>query len=222
MIITKQRLFSEILESLVGEKIIFLVGCGECATVCKTGGEEEVKELSERLKQEGKTISGSVILEPGCNLLEAKRMFRKHLAAINQSDSILAMSCGGGAQIVQEASGKIVHPANESLFLGTVKRFGQFEEYCSMCGDCILDATGGICPVTRCSKGLLNGPCGGAKEEKCEIDSEKDCAWVLIYKQVKKIGKLFSSLSTPERLRDYSRTTKPASRQLTRDTGEKK
>ena len=222
MIITKQRSFSEILESLAGEKTIFLVGCAECATVCKTGGEDEAKALAERLEQEGKTISGSVVLEPGCNLLEAKRQFREHRDEIEQSDSVLALSCGGGAQIAQEASGKVIHPANESLFLGTVKRFGQFEEYCSMCGDCVLDSTGGICPVTRCSKGLLNGPCGGAKEEKCEVDSEKDCAWVMIYKRVKEIGKLASLLSTPERLRDHSRTTKPASRQLARDKGVKR
>lgn len=222
MIITKQRSLAEILESLAGEERIFLVGCGECATVCKTGGEDEIKALSERLEQEGKTISGSVVLEPGCNLLEAKRQFRKYRDEIERSDSVLAMSCGGGAQIAQEASGRVVHPANESLFLGTVKRFGQFEEYCSMCGDCILDATGGICPVTRCSKGLLNGPCGGAKEEKCEVDSEKDCAWTLIYKRVKEIGKLSSFTAAPERLRDHSRTTKPASRQLARNQGVKR
>ena len=222
MIITKQRSLAEILESLAGEERIFLVGCGECATVCKTGGEDEIKALSERLEQEGKTISGSVVLKPGCNLLEAKRQFRKYRDEIERSDSVLAMSCGGGAQIAQEASGRVVHPANESLFLGTVKRFGQFEEYCSMCGDCILDATGGICPVTRCSKGLLNGPCGGAKEEKCEVDSEKDCAWTLIYKRVKEIGKLSSFTAAPERLRDHSRTTKPASRQLARNHGVKR
>ncbi|MCI2424654.1 methylenetetrahydrofolate reductase C-terminal domain-containing protein [Candidatus Acetothermia bacterium] len=222
MIITKQRLFSEILDSLVGEKTVFLVGCGECATVCQTGGEDEVKALSERLQQAGKIISGSVVLEPACNLLEAKRQFRKYRDLIEQSDSLLAMSCGGGAQIAQEASGKIVHPANESLFLGTVKRFGQFEEYCSMCGDCVLDTTGGICPITRCSKGLLNGPCGGSQAEKCEVDSEKDCGWVMIYKRLKEIGKLASLISTSERLRDHSRTVKPANRQLTRDKGVKK
>jgi len=107
LIITKAKPFPEILQSLEREKTIFLVGCSECATVCKTGGEEEVQAMRDRLQQEGKVISGQVILDPGCNLLEAKKEFRKHREEITHADSLVVMSCGGGTQIAQEASGKL-------------------------------------------------------------------------------------------------------------------
>ena len=217
MIITKAKPFPEILQSLERDKVIFLVGCSECATVCKTGGEEEVKAMQDHLQQEGKTVSGWVILDPGCNLLEAKKEFRKHKEEIAQADSLLVMSCGGGVQIAQEASGKLVHPANNTLFLGTVKRFGQFQQYCSMCGECILDLTGGICPATRCPKGLLNGPCGGAKDEKCEVNPDNNCVWIEIYNRLKEIERLKEFLASSVQVHDYSVNTNPSALVLERD-----
>jgi len=217
LIITKAKPFPEILGSLDGEKAVFLVGCSECATVCKTGGEEEVVAMKDRLEQEGKDISGWVVLDPGCNLLEAKKEFRKAKEEIARADSLLVMSCGGGVQIAQEASGKVVHPANNTLFLGTVERFGHFQEYCSLCGECILDLTGGICPVTRCPKGLLNGPCGGAKDGKCEVNPDNDCVWIEIYDRLKEIGRLEEFLASPVQMHDYSVNTKPASLVLERN-----
>ncbi len=217
MIITKAKPFPEILQSLEREKTIFLVGCSECATVCKTGGEEEVKAMKDHLQQEGKTVSGWVILDPGCNLLEAKKEFRKHKEEITQADSLVVMSCGGGVQIAQEASGKVVHPTNNTLFLGTIKRFGQFQQYCSMCGECILDLTGGLCPVTRCPKGLLNGPCGGAKDEKCEVNSDNNCVWIEIYNRLKEIERLKEFLASSVQVHDYSVNTNPSALVLERD-----
>lgn len=217
MIITKAKPFPEILQSLEREKTIFLVGCSECATVCKTGGEEEVKAMKDYLQQEGKTVSGWVILDPGCNLLEAKKEFRKHKEEITQADSLVVMSCGGGVQIAQEASGKVVHPTNNTLFLGTIKRFGQFQQYCSMCGECILDLTGGLCPVTRCPKGLLNGPCGGAKDEKCEVNPDNNCVWIEIYNRLKEIERLKEFLASSVQVHDYSVNTNPSALVLERD-----
>ena len=217
MIITRAKPFPEILQSLEREKTIFLVGCSECATVCKTGGEEEVKAMKDHLQQEGKTVSGWVILDPGCNLLEAKKEFRKHKEEITQADSLVVMSCGGGVQIAQEASGKVVHPTNNTLFLGTIKRFGQFQQYCSMCGECILDLTGGLCPVTRCPKGLLNGPCGGAKDEKCEVNSDNNCVWIEIYNRLKEIERLKEFLASSVQVHDYSVNTNPSALVLERD-----
>lgn len=217
MIITKAKPFPEILQSLEREKTIFLVGCSECATVCKTGGEEEVKAMKDHLQQEGKTVSGWVILDPGCNLLEAKKEFRKHKEEITQADSLVVMSCGGGVQIAQEASGKVVHPTNNTLFLGTIKRFGQFQQYCSMCGECILDLTGGLCPVTRCPKGLLNGPCGGAKDEKCEVNPDNNCVWIEIYNRLKEIERLKEFLASSVQVHDYSVNTNPSALVLERD-----
>ncbi len=209
MIITKAKPFVELLSSLAGDKTVFLVGCTECATSCKTGGQEEVEAMKKRLEDEGKVVSGSVLLDPGCNLLEAKKSFRKFREAIEDADSLVVMSCGGGVQIAQEASGKPVHPTNNTLSSGTAKRHGQFEEYCSMCGDCVLDKTAGICPITRCPKGLLNGPCGGAKDGKCEVNQDKDCAWIGIYNRLVELGQLNELLSSSIRTRDYSVNTKP-------------
>ena len=217
MIITKAKPFPEILQSLERDKVIFLVGCSECATVCKTGGEEEVKAMRDHLEDEGKVVSGWVILDPGCNLLEARKEFRKTKKEIAQADSLVVMSCGGGAQIAQEASSKVIHPTNNTLFLGTVKRFGQFQEYCSMCGECILDLTGGLCPVTRCSKGLLNGPCGGAKDEKCEVNPDNDCVWIEIYDRLKEIGRLKEFLASSVQVHDYSVNANPSALVLERD-----
>ncbi len=218
MIITKPKDFSQILESLDGEEKIFLVGCSECATVCQTGGEKEIEEMKSKLSESNKQITGWVVLDPGCNLLEAKKEFRKRKEQLNQDDSLLVMSCGGGVQIAQEASDKMVHPANDTLFLGTVERFGQFKEYCSMCGECILDLTGGICPATRCAKGLLNGPCGGASDGKCEANPDNDCVWIEIYEELEARGELDSLLSSPVQIHDYSINARPSARNLSRNT----
>jgi ferredoxin len=210
MIVTKPKPFSEIIGSLGNERVVFIVGCSECASVCKTGGEQQVNDLKEKLEREGKTVSGFVVLSPGCSLMEAKKEFRKAKEAIGRADSLIVMSCGGGVQIAQEASAKPVHSATNTMFLGTMKRVGSFQEYCSMCGECVLDMTGGICPATRCAKGLLNGPCGGAKEGKCEVNPDLDCAWIKIYDRLKEMGKLARFMDSQVQVRDYSVRTKPA------------
>lgn len=190
MIITKQKPFEVVLEELEGADSVFLVGCGDCATLCETGGEDQVKEMSEKLQSEGKEVTGSVVLEVGCHELDAKREFRGHKDELESADALLVMSCGAGVQAARAVIDKPVYPSNDTLFLGNILRYGSFEEKCSLCGDCILDITGAICPVTRCHKGILNGPCGGTDNGKCEVDPDKDCAWTLIYQQLEKEGKV--------------------------------
>ncbi|PKQ27969.1 MAG: 5,10-methylenetetrahydrofolate reductase [Candidatus Anoxymicrobium japonicum] len=190
MIITRQKAFEAVLKELEGAKSVFLVGCGDCATVCQTGGEEQVKEMTEKLRDEGFDVFGSVIPDTGCHELDVKKEFRAHANEIENAEALLVMSCGAGVQSARNGTEMPVFPANDSLFLGNVMRVGQFEEKCRLCGDCLLDITGAICPVTRCHKGILNGPCGGTNEGKCEVDPEKDCAWTLIYQQLEKEGNL--------------------------------
>ena len=89
-----------------------------------------------------------------------------------------------------------IYPANNTMFLGQVERVGMFNEYCKMCGDCVLGSTGGICPITKCAKSLVNGPCGGQKNGKCEVNPENDCAWIQIYNRLVATGqedKLFQT-----------------------------
>lgn len=209
MIMQRQKPFEDILKYLEGEGRVFVIGCTECATVCQVGGEPEVEEMKKKLEGAGKKVTGTAIPEAVCMLQNTKKVFREHKKEIDEADSILVLCCGDGVQTAKEASGKKVHPGTDSLFLGEVLRFGQFEERCRMCGDCILDRTGGICPITRCSKGLLNGPCGGySAEGKCEVDPERDCAWLLIYKALEETGEL-DKIKEPAPPRDYSKNLNP-------------
>lgn len=192
MIITKQKDKSNILKYLEGEDKIFIVGCGECATVCKTGGEKEVNEMKKFLESHGKIVTGICLPDAPCIASQARAAIGKNKKAMKEADALLIMACGLAIQSVKEnlAEDKALHITNDTLFIGEVDKSGVFLERCSACGDCILELTGGICPVTRCPKGLINGPCGGVNKHKCEVDENLDCAWVLIYEDLKKKGKL--------------------------------
>ena len=207
MIIQKQKQFEEILKALDGEQKIFIAGCADCATACKVGGEEELAEMKGRLEAAGKSVTGATVFDTACQLGAVRQKARENEQAIKDADSILVMACGTGAQTVGETLEKTAHIGAESLFVGQVSRLGKYSERCSTCGRCVLEDFAGICPVTRCAKGLLNGPCGGSKGGKCEIDPEKDCGWALIYKKMETLGKL-------DKMRDYQ----PAKDQSSRHT----
>lgn len=195
MTISEPKSMEEILEALEGQESVFIIGCTECATVTQVGGEEQVAEMKAKLEEAGKKVTGTVLGDPACHLLGLKRTLREHAQAVEEADALLAMSCGTGAQTAAEAvkREKPAHPATNTLFLGCVERFGVFTEYCSGCGDCTLDQTAAICTVTRCAKGLLNGPCGGTTAEgKCEVDPEQPCAWYLVYEAMEPTGDLES------------------------------
>jgi len=214
MIITKQKPIEQILEFLKGAKNIFLVGCAQCATVCKTGGEEQLDQMQSLLKRHKKKITGKVILDPPCHLVKAKQFFQNNKGELSKSDALLAMTCGDGVQSVMEGTrGLEVYPALDALFLGKVERGGIFSENCTICGECVLNDTGSICPLTICSKGLLNGPCGGSKGGKCEVDRERDCGWLMIYRRLKDTGQL-EKMKTIKSPRDYSKRIKPQRRNL--------
>jgi len=190
MIITKQKDFDYLLDSIENDPV-FIVGCSECATLCHTGGEEEVKEMKASLEKKKIKVTGWVVLDPACHLLNDKRLLRKHEKEIDKAKKILVLACGNGVQTVSEIIEKAqIIPGTDTLFLGEIKRSNEFEKRCSMCGDCIQDVFMGFCPVTRCPKSMLNGPCGGSINGKCEIDSDMDCVWDLIYKFLKKRDKL--------------------------------
>ncbi len=210
MIISKQKEFKEILKYLGGEKKVFIVGCGECSTTCKAGGEAEVLEMKKALEASGKTVTGWVVPKAPCVASQIRIAFAKNKKALGEADSILVLACGLGIQSIKDNDrfGKIVHAGCDTLFMGAVDKEGVFLEKCSACGECILEFTGGICPVTRCPKGMLNGPCGGTDKGKCEVDKDRDCVWTLIYNDLKKTGRLalLKEIYPPK---DYSRAGKP-------------
>jgi hypothetical protein len=136
-------------------------------------------------------ISGFAVAEEPCDLRLTKRDLRKHKDTIADSDAILVMNCGVGVQVVADYTNKIALPALDTMFIGMTERIGRYFERCNACQDCILDETGGVCPITRCPKSLLNGPCGGQVEGKCEVgDYKRDCAWILIWKTLKEQDRL--------------------------------
>jgi len=191
MIITSSKDNGELLEVLKDYSSIFIVGCGSCATVCCTGGEPEVRNMARFLETNGKTVTGSAIPDETCHNLLVKRDLNKFKEAIGGSSALVVLSCGAGVQAVSSIyEDKPVISTLNTLFLGNVTRHGKFMQNCSLCADCMLNKTAGICPVTRCAKGLLNGPCGGSTNEKCEVHPDNDCVWVLIYKRLKKLGQL--------------------------------
>ncbi|MEM4251005.1 MAG: methylenetetrahydrofolate reductase C-terminal domain-containing protein [Candidatus Bathyarchaeia archaeon] len=189
---------------LLGFDKVFLIGCGTCATECKTGGEEEVKAFKTKLEDIGKTVTGHVVVESVCDQRLTRLDLRRNSEAIDAAGAIVVLACGTATQTVSELSGKTTIPGCNTQFIGAIERIGRYYERCRACGDCVLFETGGVCPIARCGKGLLNGPCGGQAKGKCEVGGWKnDCAWILIYNRLRDTGRLdlFKKYRPPK---DYS------------------
>ena len=208
MIITKKKPFEELLGMLEGCKNVVITGCGQCATVCKTGSAEAVSELKKKLEENGINVLGSVVIGTSCNRLLVKKELKSVKEEINNADAVICTACGDGTQTIAANISKPVFPANNTVFLGEIERQGIFSEACRLCGECMLGETGGICPVAKCAKSLTNGPCGGARDGKCEANRENDCAWILIYNRLKEQGRL-DRLMENISAKDYSADVYP-------------
>jgi len=187
--ITNQKPFDEIKEQLEGLDRIYIIGCGTCATMTKTGGWDQVLSMKERLQEHGKVVTGWTVIPMTCDEM-TETSLKENDDAIKNSNCILVMSCALGVHKVSCYTDKPVIPALDTLFIGLEDKPGNFQEVCAQCGQCILGQTAGICPLTACHKGLLNGPCGGTNRGKCEVDITKDCAWTLIHRRLEAQGRL--------------------------------
>jgi len=187
--ITKQKPLAEVLELLGGMERVFIIGCGTCTTLAHTGGQAEVGAMKEKMQEAGKGVTGTLVIPVACDNL-TEEAIQQNLPAMSQSQGLLIMTCAFGVQTISRFLDIPVIPALDTLFIGKEMGPGLFQEICLQCGECILGETGGICPVTSCHKGLVNGPCGGTQEGKCEVDRNKDCAWTLIYERLQKQGRL--------------------------------
>jgi hypothetical protein len=187
--ITRQKPFDEIKEQLANLDRLFIIGCGTCTTMTHTGGMDEVLEMRDRLQELGKRVSGWMVIPTACDEMTEVAL-KENSRAIDDANCILAMPCALGVQRISSYINKPVIPALDTLFIGLEETPGNFHEVCSQCGQCIIGETAGICPITTCHKGLVNGPCGGTNNGKCEVDPEKDCAWTLIYERLKEQGRL--------------------------------
>ena len=213
MIVSTQKPLEQIVAALQGGNRVFIIGCAKCATVCKAGGEEEVFRMQDALTGEGKEVTGTIVIDETCHMLRTARDLRSRREQVDEADFLLVLSCGAGIQSVAEATEKKVVAGTDSRFLGNIRRFGQFEQRCSLCGDCRLNDSGGVCPVTVCAKGLLNGPCGGMEDGACEVDRANRCAWVTIYERLERQGRV-ERLDAITPARDFAHKRHPNSLML--------
>lgn len=198
VVITVKKPEEEVLEALenYSAKKVAIISCGTCAALCQTGGTEGAKAWEEILKEKGYEVTTVMVSEDVCDNRVMKKDSRKIMDDLKGSDVILSLACGLGAQsIVEVISQKIpdvvVVTANDTVFIGMTERIGRFYKRCASCGECLLNETGGICPITTCAKGLMNGPCGGMVEGMCEVgDYKKECGWIMIYNRLKAMGRL--------------------------------
>jgi ferredoxin len=193
MIIAERKPMEEIKQFIAPYKKVLVAGCGTCVTVCWAGGEKEAAMLASQLRlarrAEGSEIS---VLEATVERQCEREMVAEIKDKVAEVEAVISLACGSGVQTMAEMfEDKPVFPGVNTTFIGMPEKEGLWVEMCGACGDCFLDRTGGICPIVRCAKGLLNGPCGGTRKGgKCEIDPDKDCAWVLIYRRLEKQGRL--------------------------------
>lgn len=192
MIVADKKPIEEIIEEVKDYTSILIAGCNECVTVCEAGGKKEVGVLASALRMyfmnQGKDVKiDEVTLERQCDH-EYLEEIRNN---IDQYDAVLSLACGVGVQFMAEKYfNKPILPGVNTCFLGVTEERGVWTERCQACGQCILASTGGICPVSRCAKRLLNGPCGGSSSGKCEINPDLDCAWQLIVDRLKELNRL--------------------------------
>jgi len=212
---TIQKPLEEILGALKDGEKVMVVGCGNCAAKARSGGEPETREMVRRLRERGVTVTGWAVPPNNgslCKLSTTKTLLNEdHKAETEAADSFLVLACGQGVHTVVDATdGCLVHPGCDTIFGGETVRDDFISEYCSLCGECVLESTGGLCPVTLCAKSLLNGPCGGAKNGKCEVFPERDCGWRLIFDRLKSLGRedLILAYQAPKR---WSRAGPPRS-----------
>ena len=194
----------EELTSLLADKDnLFLIACNKCFKEFETVEEPECEELSELAREMGKTVTGSARVDFLCNKVQTEKKLQDMIP--EGTEHILVASCGLGIQTVADLTGKKVYAASNSLNYRGYHGMALTERKCDACAQCYLNITGGICPIVDCSKSLVNGQCGGAKDGKCEVDSSKDCAWEKIYRRLEKQGRLEEFLNQPVQLRDYSK-----------------
>jgi ferredoxin len=214
MIVAERKPIEEIKAFVAPHKKILVLGCGTCVTVCLAGGERETAVLARLLRLGGKCEVKENTIERQCDA----EFFDSIRKAAESCDAILSLACGVGVQMAARLfPDKPVYPALNTQFMGTNDGAGEWSENCLGCGDCKLGVFGGVCPVTRCSKSLSNGPCGGSSKGMCEVDPKRiECGWQLIHDRLKALGKLdvLLEIAPP---RDWSKGHAGGPRKISRE-----
>jgi ferredoxin len=218
MIVAAKKPIEEIIEMVKGFNKILIAGCNECVTVCESGGKKEVGILASALRMyfmnQGKKMDiDEITLERQCDheYLEELRN------TIDQYGAVLSLACGVGVQFMAETYFRTpVFPGVNTCFMGVTEERGVWSERCQGCGECILGRTAGICPISRCAKRILNGPCGGSTKGKCEISKDLDCAWQLIIDRLKELGR-FDEYEQIAPIKDWSTERAGGPRRVVRE-----
>lgn len=192
MIVGKQKPLEEIWDSIKSHKKVLVFGCNTCVAVCHEGGNKEAEILASLLRMKAEQESVSIdISHSGIERQCEHEFFEPALEDISETEIVLSIACGVGVQFVSQKFAELpVYPGLNTTFLGAVESLGHIEEKCQACGNCVLASTAGICPIARCAKRVLNGPCGGSTNGKCEISKDTDCAWQLIINKLSSLGKM--------------------------------
>ncbi len=206
MIFAEQKKIDDIYSMIRDYRKLLILGCGTCTTVCMSGGEEEADILASKINIKFPDIQiKTITIKRQCD----KEFIEEIQEEVQDRDAVLSLACGAGVQMVAEIFDHLpVLPGLNSKFLGTNEGEATWQQRCSLCGNCLLDKTGGICPLTMCPKGLLNGPCGGTSEGKCEVNPQNECVWMSIYKRLEKQNKQ-DQLYTIFPMKSYQHTHSP-------------
>jgi ferredoxin len=192
MIVAHRKTIPELMEILADHNKVLVLGCGTCVTVCLAGGQREVGIIASALRMASKLRGHVLEVEELTIERQCDNVFIETAAeAVERNDAILSLGCGAGVQAIAERyRHKPVYAGLDTTFIGILEERGIWTEKCSACGACVLHNYGGICPITQCAKRLLNGPCGGSREDRCEVRPDRPCAWQLIYQRLKDIDQL--------------------------------
>ena len=218
MIVAERKTIPELVEILKPHTKILVLGCGTCVTVCLAGGEREVSIISSALRIASRVQDlhfdiAELTIERQCDNI----FIEQAAEAIAQADAVLSTACGAGVQAIAERFPHTpVYAGLNTTFLGILEERGVWTEKCAACGACVLHKFGGICPITRCAKHMLNGPCGGSREDRCEVRPDSPCAWQLIYQRLKGIDQL-DRLDVMEPVKDWNPSLSSGPRTLIRE-----
>jgi len=192
VITVEQKKIEEVLGTTRGKRRLLVLGCETCAAMSLSGGKKQAEELAAavRLARKQSDEEGEILVDAIARQCEPEfvDLIEKD---VEQFDAVLSLACGAGVQLLAERfPNKVIIPGCDTTFLGVTERLGVWSERCAGCGNCILDKTGGLCPIARCAKQLLNGPCGGSTDGKCEISKDVDCVWQLIIDRLTRLDRL--------------------------------
>jgi len=218
MIVAQRKSVPDLLEIVKIHKKILVLGCGTCVTVCLAGGTREVSIIASALRMAAKLKQLPLEVEELTIERQCDNVFLEQAAeAIGRNDAVLSLGCGAGVQALAERyTNKPVYAGLDTAFIGILEERGIWTEKCSACGQCLLHQYGGVCPVTRCAKKMLNGPCSSSREDRCEVNPDRPCAWQLIFKRLKDINQL-DRLKDIKPPKDWSKSQDAGVRTIIRD-----